>query len=236
MNEVRTRVPSWLLPVAAVALLPVTIAVAVTWPQLTLASTLLILLFEVVLVALAASMTVTVAAAVGAVLAANWFLTEPQHTFFVNDPSEIVELVVFVVTAVLAGVLVSRTVAAREAAARSRAETETYRAVMVTSARDSRPEPALQVILELLNLDEVELRDPANRTVARVVRSSQAADGAAPPTLGDASLEQDLPDRYLLLGSGPIVVAADQPLVASLGSAAVRLHQNRLLAYRRERS
>lgn len=231
MTTLRQGPWSKVVQLLGVALIPVTIAVAAAIPELSLASTLLLLLFEVVLIALVAPLGVAVLCAVGAVLAANWYLTEPRHTFSVDDPSEVVALVVFVLTAVLAGVLVSRTLSAREAAARSRAETDIYRSLTATPADQSSPDPALRAILELLQLDELELRDRANRTVARVRRDGQAAGHE----LDGAWLEQDLVDGYLLLGSGPVVAGRDQPLIRSLGLAAVRLYQNQQLAVRTRR-
>lgn len=215
------RAGTWPGVIAAAILIPLTIAVAVRFPGITLASTLLILLLEVVVVALLSNFPVALLTAVVAVLAANFYLTVPQHTFQVDDPAEVIGLCVFVATAALASFLVTLVLSARESAARSAVEADTYRSVVTTPAASSSPEPALRQIMELLRLDEVELRDRSGRRIAWVTQST-----VGPDVGGEgAFLDEELPDRYHLWGSGPVIVAADRHLVLSLGEAAVRSQQ-----------
>lgn len=216
-------------PVAGVLvagiLISVTITAAVVIPQITLSSALLILLLEVVVIALVSNLAITLVSAVAAVLAANWFLVTPQHTFIVESPTDLIELLVFLATATLASILVSATLAARDAARKSETESRTYREVIDTPPTSRVPEPPLRAILELLDLDEIELRDSGGRVVAAAHRLDDNATVATGPGDDRAFIEEELPDGYFLFGSGPRVVRGDHRLVTSLGTVAVRSRQ-----------
>lgn len=222
------RPDSWTLigVLIAVIAIPTTIAVAAMVPGITIAGALLLLLLEVVVVALLSNLIVALATAVGAVAGANYFLTEPFHTFVIADPSDIIALTVFIVTAVVASVLVVWVLRQRETAARSQAETATYRTLLTSPVSENSPEPALRTIVDLLNLYEVELRNPANQRVASV----SAAHYHEPKELADVTmLDEELADGYRLLGTGPVVSSADVRLARSLGAAAVRSQQRKEL-------
>jgi Domain of unknown function (DUF4118) len=229
-RDFRPRAWSMFGLLAAVILIPATIAISLQIPSLTLASTLLILFLEVVAVALVSNLWIALATAIAAVMAANWFLVPPQHTFIVESTSDIVVLCVFTVTAALASLLVRWMLAMREEAVRSQIVADTYRSVVTDPASISDPRPALRQILVLLDLDELELRDAAGHVVASV-RNERA--GEAERSAEDSAfVDEELIDDYRLVGTGPVVVAADRGLIVSLGTAAVRSHQNSLLSPR----
>ena len=57
---------------------------------------LLLYLLLVCVVAAVGGLRAALATAVAAGVAGNWFFTEPYHTFLIDDPEQVVAVVVFV--------------------------------------------------------------------------------------------------------------------------------------------
>jgi two-component system sensor histidine kinase KdpD len=107
---------------AAAGLPLLTWALAAARPHLDLADDLLIYLVTVVVITVVGGFWPAVAAAVAASLLLNWYFTEPLHTFTIQQPRNLLALLLFVTLAVAVSSVVH--LAARRAvqAARSRQE------------------------------------------------------------------------------------------------------------------
>ncbi len=206
----------------AALLIPATIYVATLLPRFTLSSALLLLLFEVVIVAVTSTMAWSVLVAVIAVLMANWFLVQPHHTFLISNPDDVVVLTVFVLTAVGASLVVTRTQRSREAAARSAFEAQTLRISVGQPADQADAGAVLEQVIAQFGLTWVEIRDPEGRTI------TTAGDSGNPHTSDSADvfdLDDALPDHYRLVGQGPTRLGIDRRMLNSLGTAALRAWQ-----------
>lgn len=206
----------------ALLLIPATIALGTQLTEFRLTAVLLALFAEVLLVAILTDLFLSVAAAVTAVLATNWFLVPPFHTFVVADAADVIALVVFTAGAIATSWLVTRAERTQAAGARSRSEAEAYRALMRQDWPLSDPGVALTYLLAVVGLDEVEIQDPGGNRVAGAGRPG-------PARMTDASLmviDEDLPDGFLLVGSGTPASPPDRRTMRALGTAAVRSYQS----------
>lgn len=206
----------------AALLVPATIYVAVLLPRFTLSSALLLLLFEVVLVAVTSTMAWSVAVAVVSVLLANWFLVQPHHTFLISNPDDVVVLTVFVLTAVGASLVVTRTQRSREAAARSAFEAQTLRTSVEQPADRADAGAVLERVVTQFGLAWVEIRNPEGVAIASA-GDSENTPSADPHHVLD--LDEALPDHYRLVGQGPSRLGVDRTLLNSLGTAGLRAWQ-----------
>lgn len=213
---------------AAVALLsiPATVYVAALLPTFTLSSAMLLLLFEVVLVALTTNVFASVIMAIVAVLSANWFLVDPHHTLAISNTDDVVLLSVFVLTAVCASVAVTRTQRNREAAQQAAFEARTLRTTVEQRAQEADPDLILSELSAQFDLDWVQLRDPGGRVIAAHGRPTALETGTAVVF----ELDEPLPDDYRLLAEGPPRMGVDIPMLHSLGVAALRAWEARNLA------
>jgi len=118
--DVRRRLAAMLLASAGLPLL--TAALAASRSHLSLADDLLIYLVAVVTIAVVGGFWPAVLASVAASVLLNWYFTPPVHTFTIEEPQNLLALVLFVTVAVAVSSVVH--LAARRAvqAARSRAE------------------------------------------------------------------------------------------------------------------
>lgn len=208
-------------------LIPATIYAAVVLPSFTLSSALLMLLFEVVLVAVSSNMVTSVITAILAVLMANWFLVLPHHTFLISDTNDIVLLAVFILTAVGSSVVVTRTKRSRQMAERAAFEADTLRRSVQQRADQADPDAILNQVCRQFALDWVQLRDGRGTVIAG---SGTPGKPDMPTVDAVFELDEDLPDDYRLLGQGPSRIGLDRRMLNSLGMAALRAWQNRYLA------
>lgn len=208
----------------AALLIPATIYVAFVLPQFTLSTALLLLLFEVVIVAVTSTMTVSVIMAVVAVILANWFLVQPRHTFLISNPDDIVLLAVFVLTAVGASIVVTRTQRSREETALAQFEARSLRASVEQRADKADPEELLDQLILEFRLDWAQIRDPHGQVMASTTTDLN------PPAETPFEVDEDLPDGFRLLAGGDSRLGADRSMLKSLGTAAVRRVQARHLA------
>jgi len=117
---------------AAAGLPLLTWALAAARPHLDLADDLLIYLVAVVVITVVGGFWPAVAAAVAASLLLNWYFTQPLHTFTIQQPRNLLALLLFVTVAVAVSSVVH--LAARRAvqAARSRQESAALLALAQT--------------------------------------------------------------------------------------------------------
>jgi two-component system sensor histidine kinase KdpD len=128
--DARRRLSGVLVALAGLPLL--TAALAADRQHLSLADDLLIYLLAVVMVAVAGGFWPAVLAAVAASLLLNWYFTPPLHTFTIEEPQNLLALLIFVTVAVTVSSVVH--LAARRAvqAARSREEAASLLALAQT--------------------------------------------------------------------------------------------------------
>ncbi len=138
--DIRRRLAGVLLAAAALPLL--TYVLTVFRPHLNLADDLLIYLVAVVTITVLGGFWPAVLAAVAASVLLNWYFTEPIHTFTIQEPRELLALLLFVTVAVAVSSVVH--LAARRAvqAARAREEAASLLELAQTVwAAPTRPRP-----------------------------------------------------------------------------------------------
>ena len=202
-------------------LLPTTVLLARSGPLDTgLTSALLVLLLEVVAIAAVGGLLVAVAAAIGAVLLANWFLVPPFRTLVVQSADDVVALVVFVAVAVAASALVEVAARERGRAARADAEAVVLRKTVEASADDADPEIALDQIRRLFWADRVVLSGTGGVILATVGSSGS----------NEEAFAVDLEGGRRVTGYGPAQIGLDRRVLVSLATAAMRAEEARTLA------
>jgi len=204
------------LPVLTAALLTVR-------DSLALDSVLLIYLLGVVLVAVVGGLRAALLAAVASCLLANWFLTPPYYTFAVAGRDRWVELVVFVVIAVLVSITVDVGARDRVSAERNRMEARLLSQLTSSEIGAATVEGVLTQISDLFALPRVELVSvvAGDVTVLAAVGDAQRQ----PPTL---TITTD--SELVLHGYGPERFAEDSRLLRTLAESAARAWQEHRLA------
>src|SRR5215472_2712796 len=159
---------------AAAVLPPLTDVLTVLRPHLNLADDLLVYLVVVVAVTVLGGFWPAVLAAVAASLLLNWYFTEPIHTFTIQQPKELLALLLFVTVAVAVSSVVH--LAARRAvqAARAREEAASLLELAQTVLGGADP-PAVLEHLTRTHGGQAELQE---RVAGRWVRAaSSGVDG-----------------------------------------------------------
>jgi two-component system, OmpR family, sensor histidine kinase KdpD len=110
------------LILGAALLPPITVVLAASRQHLNLADVVLVYLVAVVTITVLGGFWPAVLAAVAASLLLNWYFTVPLHTFNIQDPKELLALLLFVTVAVAVSSVVH--LAARRAVQASRAREE----------------------------------------------------------------------------------------------------------------
>jgi two-component system sensor histidine kinase KdpD len=198
---VRRLLGAGLLAAAGLPLL--TWALATARPHLDLADDLLIYLVAVVVITVVGGFWPAVAAAIAASLLLNWYFTLPLHTFTIQQPRNLLALLLFVTVAVAVSSVVH--LAARRAvqAARSRQEAAALVA-LAQSILGGADSPA--AILEHLTRTHGGQAELIERTGGRWVRI--AASEAAQPLEAANRIESRPGLALLVIGQRPIATRA----------------------------
>ena len=206
----------------AAALLPLITVVLAAWrPHLNLADDLLIYLVAVVTITVLGGFWPAVLAAVAASLLLNWYFTEPLHTFTIQEPKNLLALLLFVTVAVAVSSVVH--LAARRAvqAARAREEAASLLelAQNVLGGADS-PKAVLDHLTRTHG-GQAELQERAGgrwvRTASSHVEGSLAA-----------AVRIDIRDDLTLLVTGQADSATPALLAGYAAQAAAALDRERL--------
>ncbi|MEH0544472.1 DUF4118 domain-containing protein [Streptomyces sp. B21-105] len=207
----------------AASLAVLTAALVPVRGSLSLASTVLIYLTAVVLVAATGGLRLALATAVASDALVNFFFVPPFHTLSVENRDLVITLAVYVAVATTVSVTVD--LAARQRAAAARSGVEAALLARITEAPlDQRP---LSVVLE-------HVRDTFGMTGAALLERD--ADGEHPvavagdPPSADPTLSAPAGERLRLVADGPAVFAADQRFLTLLATAAARALQAERLA------
>lgn len=191
---------------------------------LALDSVLLLYLLAVVLVAVVGGLAAALVAAVASFLLANWFLTPPYHTFTVEDRDRLVQLVVFVVVAVLVSVTVDIGARNRMSAERNRMEARLLSQLTSSQIGASTVEGMLREIMELFELPRVELVASSNGETRVLASVGETADAAPWVDIRTDS-------ALVLRCYGSARFAQDSRLLRTLAESAARTwHEHRLAA------
>jgi K+-sensing histidine kinase KdpD len=190
--------------------------------SLELDSILLIYLLTVVVAAVVGGLTPALVAAVASFLLANWFLTPPYYTFVVEDRDRLVQLVVFVVVAVLVSITVDVGARNRASAERNRMEARLLSQLTSSEIGAATVEGVLRQIMELFELPGVELVSPSADETTLL-----AAVGDTNEVVPSITITTD--SQLVLHGYGPQRFAQDSRLLRTLAESAARAwHEQRL--------
>lgn len=208
--------------VAVLGLPLLTITLVSVRSSLAIESTLVIYLLAVVFVAVVGGVVAALIAAVGSFLLVNWFLTPPYHTFVVESREAVIDLVVFILAAVLVSVTVELGARNREAAERIRMESRLISRLSSAEFSGASLVAVLEQVQGLFGMSTVALVDPA--------RSGSPLASVGPPPSGRASLTVPATDGLNLVAYGPKIFAEDRRLLVTLAGMASRAWQGQQLA------
>lgn len=215
------RRAGWLLSLLALPLL--TAALLTVRGQLGLDSVLLIYLLAVVVIAAVGGLGAALVGAVASFLLANWFLTPPYYTFQVEGRDRVVQLLVFVVIAVLVSITVDIGARNRVSAERNRMEARLFAGLTSSEIGAAPPAAVLQRIRELFELDAVDLAPPGQSTDTALVLVGER--NGAQPTL---TVRTD--SNLVVRGYGAQRFAEDSRLLKTLAETAARSWEEQRLA------
>src|SRR6516225_5231328 len=208
--------------VLAAALLPLlTYVLTVFRPHLNLADDLLIYLVVVVAVTVLGGFWPAVLAAVAASLLLNWYFTEPIHTFTIQQPRELLALLLFVTVAVAVSSVVH--LAARRAvqAARAREEAASLLELAQTVLGGADSPAAVLEHLTRTHGGQAELQE---RVAGRWIRAASSGVEGSLPAASRIDIRSDL----ILLVTGQTESATPALLAGYAAQAAAALDRERL--------
>ena len=217
--DIRRRLAGVLLAAAALPLL--TYVLTVFRPHLNLADDLLIYLVAVVTITVLGGFWPAVLAAVAASLLLNWYFTAPIHTFTIQEPRELLALLLFVTVAVAVSSVVH--LAARRAvqAARAREEAASLLELAQTVLGGADSPAAVLEHLTRTHGGQAELQE---RVAGRWVRAaSSGVEGSLP-----AASRLDIRGDLILLVTGQNESATPALLAGYAAQAAAALDRERL--------
>jgi K+-sensing histidine kinase KdpD len=211
--------------VAAVGLPLLTMALVSARSSLAVGSMLLIYLLAVVLVAVVGGVAAALLAAVASFLLVNWFLTPPYYTLAVENRDSAIDLLVFVLAAVLVSVTVELGARNREAAERTRLESRLISELSSAEISGASLVAVLEQVRGLFGMSTVALVDPSVSASGDSLLAS-----VGPPPSGRPSLTVDAANGLELVAYGPEVFAEDRHLLGVLAAMASRAWQGQQLA------
>ena len=198
--------------VAAIVGLPVVTGALVSLRgDLARESVLLVYMLVVVVVAVIGGIVPALLAAAGAFLLANYFLTPPYNTFVVRDRSALIDLVVFLLGALVVSVAVEIGARRRATAERDRMEAQLVSRFGSAEMTEAPVTQVLDKVRALFAMTTVALTSGGGH-VARV-----GPEPNDPPTL-----RVDAGAGLTLTAYGPSLFAQDQRLLAVLAQSASR--------------
>jgi two-component system sensor histidine kinase KdpD len=217
--DARRRLAGVLLAAASLPLL--TYVLTVYRPHLNLADDLLLYLVAVVTITVLGGFWPAVLAAVVSSLLLNWYFTEPIHTFTIQQPRELLALLLFVTVAVAVSSVVH--LAARRAvqAARAREEAASLLELAQTVLGGADSPAAVLEHLTRTHGGQAELQE---RVAGRWVRAaSSGVEGSLP-----AASRIDVRNDLILLVTGQADSATPALLAGYAAQAAAALDRERL--------
>jgi len=217
--DVRRRLAGVLLAAAGLPL--ITLALAASRQHLNLADDLLFYLVAVVTITVLGGFWPAVLAAVAASLLLNWYFTEPLHTFTIQQPRELLALLLFVTVAVAVSSVVH--LAARRAvqAGHSRAEAASLLELAQTVLGGADTATAILQHLTATHGGQAELQE---RVGGRWVRTASSGVEGSLPAASRLDIGRDL----TLLVNGQAATATPALLAGFAAQVAAALDRERL--------
>ncbi|MGH3189884.1 MAG: sensor histidine kinase [Streptosporangiaceae bacterium] len=217
--DTRRRLAGVLL--AAALLPPLTVVLAASRAHLNLADDVLAYLVAVVTITVIGGFWPAVLASVAASLLLNWYFTEPIHTFTIQQPRELLALLLFVTVAVAVSSIVH--LAARRAvqAARAREEAASLLELAQTVLGGADSPAAVLDHLTRTHGGQAELQE---RVAGRWVRTASSRVEGSLPTASRIDIRDDL----TLLVTGQDASATPALLAGYAAQAAAALDRERL--------
>jgi len=214
------------LLLGAAGLPVITGVLAAARPHLDLADDLLIYLVAVVVITVVGGFWPAVAAAIAASLLLNWYFTEPLHTFTIQQPRNLLALLLFVTVAVAVSSVVH--LAARRAiqAARSRQEAASLLALAQTVLGGDDSPAAILAHLTSTHGGQAELIERTGGRWVRVAASGVAASGTGGQL--EAAARIDIRPDLTLRVTGQRPSATRALLAGYAAQAAAALDRDRL--------
>jgi two-component system, OmpR family, sensor histidine kinase KdpD len=230
--SVRRRLSGWLIAVALLPLLTVTLAQLRT--SLSLPSEILCYLLAVVAIALIGGLYPALAAALAASLLINYYFTPPLYSFTIADHNNIVALAAFLAVAAAVSSVVDLAARRTRQAARATAEAETLSVLTSSVLNGDEALPALlDTLRETFGMDSATLlhRDVDNpipgETDAWSVVACSGGDPCTTPDTADITVPAG--ETAMLALRGRALPAADQRVLAAFAArAATALEQQQL--------
>ena len=213
---------------ALVGLPAVTAASVAVRDVLSLASLLLIYLLAVVVVAAIGGTVPAVLAAIASFLLANWFLTPPYYTFVVASADQAIELVVFVVIAVLVSVTVDVGARHRVSAERNRSEALLLSRLSATEVGGSSVNMLLEKIREIFGMTSVAL--------VKQTDTKHPVAAVGPEAEGEPSLVVPTAHDLAILTHGRELLGADSRLLEALAGTTALVYEEERLSQEAERA
>jgi two-component system sensor histidine kinase KdpD len=206
----------------AVAALPLMTYLLATWRgHLNLADDVLVYLVVVVTITVLGGFWPAVLAAIAASLLLNWYFTEPLHTFAIQEPRELLALLLFVTVAVAVSSVVH--LAARRAiqAAHSKAEAQALLELAQTILGGADTPAAVLTHLTATHGGQAELQE---KTGGRWIRAASSGAGDNLQAAHRLDIRQDLALRV----TGQSASATPALLAGFAAQAAAALDRERL--------
>ncbi len=217
--DARRRLAGVLL---AAALLPLlTWMLAASRAHLNLADDLLVYLVAVVTITVVGGFWPAVLASVAASLLLNWYFTEPIHTFTIQQPRELLALLLFVTVAVAVSSVVHLAASRAVQAARAREEAASLLELAQTVLGGADSPAAVLDHLTRTHGGQAELQE---RVAGRWVRAASSRVEGSLPTASRIDIRDDL----TLLVTGQAGSATPALLAGYAAQAAAALDRERL--------
>jgi two-component system sensor histidine kinase KdpD len=217
--DARRRLAGGLL---AAALLPLlTWVLAASRGHLNLADDLLVYLVAVVTITVVGGFWPAVLASVAASLLLNWYFTEPIHTFTIQQPRELLALLLFVTVAVAVSSVVHLAASRAVQAARAREEAASLLELAQTVLGGADSPAAVLDHLTRTHGGQAELQE---RVAGRWVRAASSRVEGSLPTASRIDIRDDL----TLLVTGQAGSATPALLAGYAAQAAAALDRERL--------
>ncbi|GES33513.1 sensor histidine kinase KdpD [Streptomyces angustmyceticus] len=227
----RTRIiAGWLVGVAGPVLLSLLLTGMVNGPGL--ANDVLLFLFLTVVAALLGGQLPALASAAVGSLLLNFYFTPPTHTLTVDDPKNIVAIVIFFAVAVSVASVVDLAARRTHQAARLRAESEILSFLAGSVLRgETTLDALLERVRETFGMETVALLERAG-DVEPWTCAGRAGGDHGKPLLRPEDADVDMPvgDHMALALTGRVLPAEDRRVLAAFAAqAAVVLDRQRLV-------
>ncbi|WKX73032.1 sensor histidine kinase KdpD [Streptomyces sp. XD-27] len=202
------------------------------------ANEVLLFLFLNVLAALLGGMLPALASAAFGSLLLNYYFTPPTRTLTIQDPKNIVAIVIFFAVAALVASVVGTAARRTHQAARLRAESEVLSFLAGSVLRgETSLEALLERVRETFGMDSVALLERTSEVDPWTCAGS-AGSGDAPPPVRPEDADVDMPvgDHMALALSGRVLPAEDRRVLAAFAAQAVVVLDRQRLVGQAERA